>query len=84
MRNVGDGALVTDEVGSPSVREVLVEHAVETPRLVLVPVDAIFDVFWGVAREVVWFGCKRGSLVSTCWFWGVGVMIGRGPSGQVR
>lgn len=48
-----NGALLADEVGLVVSCEVLVEHAVKTARLVLVPVDAVFDMLWGISREVV-------------------------------
>ena len=53
VRNISDRAFVADEVLRPGVRKVLVEDAVESPRLVLVPVDAVFDMLRGVAGEVI-------------------------------
>jgi hypothetical protein len=39
----------------------LVQHAVETPSLILIPVDAVLDVLGGVASEVV---CEYQTLAS--------------------
>lgn len=50
MRDVGDGALVADEVVGFGGGEVCVEDGVEAAGFVLVAVYAVFDVFGGVLR----------------------------------
>jgi len=59
VRDIGDSAFAADEVVGSGVREVLVEHAVEAAGLVLVAVDAVFDVGGGVAGEVVGLALHR-------------------------
>jgi hypothetical protein len=57
-----NGAFVANKIGPVVGGEVLVQHAVETPCLVLVPVDAILDVLGRVASEVV---CEYQTLATT-------------------
>lgn len=53
MRQISDRAFIADEVMRASVLEMLLEHAVESPRFVAVAVPAVGNVFRAVAREVV-------------------------------
>jgi len=51
--DVSDGTLVAYQIVGLAVAKVLVQDAVETSGLVLVAVDAVFDLFWCVLRRVV-------------------------------
>ena len=53
MRNIGYTALLAYEIVVACIRKVLVQHAVESASLILVAVDAVGNVFGGVAGEVV-------------------------------
>jgi hypothetical protein len=48
VRNVGDGALVADQVVGLGVTEMFVEDAIEPTGLVLVSIDAVFDLLGSV------------------------------------
>lgn len=53
MRNVRHSTLAPDQPPGPFILQMLVQHAVQPPRLVLIPVDAVLDVLRGVTGEVV-------------------------------
>jgi hypothetical protein len=53
VRNVGDAALVPDQVVGLVVTEMLVEDAVEPTGLVLVSIDAVFDLLGSVLNPPV-------------------------------
>jgi hypothetical protein len=57
-QHTGDGAFLADQVGFGAASEVCVQHGVKAAGLVLIAVHAVFDVFGGVAREVVCETCK--------------------------
>lgn len=52
MSDISDGALVANEVIGPGITQVFVEDAVQAFRLVLVAIDAVLDLFGGVAGEL--------------------------------
>lgn len=53
VRDVSNRAFVADQVARRGGCEMLVEHAVQTAGFILVPRDAVFDLFGGVAEKVI-------------------------------
>lgn len=53
VRNIGDGALVTDEIARGRFGKVGIQHAIQAARFVHVPIHAVFDFLGGVVGEVV-------------------------------
>jgi len=53
MCDVRDGALVTDQIIRLGILQMLLQHRVQTARLVLISVDAVFDLLRRVSEEVV-------------------------------
>jgi len=53
VSNVCDRALVADDIFVPALFQMLVKHAIQASRLVLIPVDTIRDLFWRISRKVI-------------------------------
>ena len=53
MRNISNRALAPHQPLRAGILKMLVQHAVQAPRLVLVPRDPVRDLLRGVAGEVV-------------------------------
>ncbi len=53
MRNIRNRALIPDQILALRILQVLLQHRVQPPRLVLIPLDAVFDFLRRVAEEVV-------------------------------
>lgn len=53
MRDIRDRALVADKIIRLGVLEMLLQHRVQTARLVLISVDAVFNLLRRVPEEVV-------------------------------
>ena len=53
MSYISNGALVADKILGSSVRQVFVENTVKSLGLVLVAIDAVFDLLGGVAGELL-------------------------------
>lgn len=59
MRNIGNRALITNEILRCRVLEMLVQNTIQSSGLVLVPVNPILDLFGSISSEVVRLSLHR-------------------------
>jgi hypothetical protein len=53
MGNIGDGALITNEIPRSRLLQLGVQHSVEAASFVLITVDTILDNFRSISCEVI-------------------------------